>query len=249
MTVQPKKAVGYIRTSKEEQAISPLVQRDKIGQWCADNGVELLEIHSDISVSGGAEIDKRAGMRNAVEAAKLHGASYLVVARRDRLARDTLISAVAERVFLDIGAKIISADGAGNGDSPEDILMRQILDSFSQYERAIIRFRIKSALGRLQKEGRRTGGLPYGYGVAGDDDTTLVPDEHEQSVCKKIIELRAGGETIWGICTALTRAGVEPRAARWQHATIKAVLQREAPELEERIRDDYERIKSGAVLH
>jgi len=61
------------------------------------------------------------------------GAGVLLVAKRDRLARDVIVSAVVERLVERQGARVMAADGTGNGDSPEAELMRRIADAFSVY--------------------------------------------------------------------------------------------------------------------
>ncbi len=70
----------------------------------------------------------------------------LLVAKRDRLARDVVVAAMVDRLAERHGARVLAADGTGNGDGPEAMLMRGIVDVFAQYERALIRARTKAAL-------------------------------------------------------------------------------------------------------
>jgi hypothetical protein len=44
----------------------------------------------------------------------------LVVARRDRVARDVVLAAEIERAAAQTDARLVSATGEGNGDSPAD---------------------------------------------------------------------------------------------------------------------------------
>ena len=60
------KAIGYIRVSKTKQEISPEAQLAAIEKWCNDNGADLIGVHSDIGVSGGAPLDKRVALLAAV---------------------------------------------------------------------------------------------------------------------------------------------------------------------------------------
>ena len=92
------RAVGYIRVSTARQDLGADAQRAEIERWARRSGVDLLAWHEDVGVSGGAGIDARPGLLAAIEALRQHEAGVLVVARRDRLARDVLVSAMVERL-------------------------------------------------------------------------------------------------------------------------------------------------------
>ena len=124
--------------------------------------MQVVATHEDRGVSGGAEIDKRPGLIAALEALRTERAGILVVAKRDRLARDVLVAAMVERLCQREGARIQSADGTGNGDSPEAKLLRTMIDAFAAYERALIRARTRAALAAKKARGERVGGVPYG---------------------------------------------------------------------------------------
>jgi hypothetical protein len=83
-------------------------------------------VFTDPGVSGGAALDKRPGLLAALAALRTHNAGLLLVAKRDRLARDSLLAALVERLAERLGARVQSADGAADGDAPEDVLMRRI---------------------------------------------------------------------------------------------------------------------------
>src|SRR5437016_1706481 len=93
-----------------------------------------------------------------------HGAGVILVAKRDRLARDPMVAAVAESLAARAGAVVVSADGAGNGDDPGAVLMRRMVDAFAEYERALIRARTRSALAVKRGRGERISRhVPYGF--------------------------------------------------------------------------------------
>ena len=73
-------------------------------------------------------------------------AGVLAVAKRDRRARDPKIAAGIQKTVERGGARVIAADGAGNGDSASDAFFRCILDAAAKYERAMIRHRTRAAL-------------------------------------------------------------------------------------------------------
>jgi DNA invertase Pin-like site-specific DNA recombinase len=89
---------------------------------------------------------QRHGLSAALASVKQHGAGILLVATRDRLARDTLIAALVEQRTQQLGASIRAVDGSGNTDTPEGLLVRRIVDAFAEYERLTIQARTKAAL-------------------------------------------------------------------------------------------------------
>ena len=204
-------AVGYIRVSTEDQALGPEAQRASLEAWATRNGVELVAVFEDLGVSGAAALDRRPGLLAALDALESRGAGLLVIAKRDRLARDTMTAAMVERLAERAGARIVSADGVGDGDGPEAMLMRRIVDAFAEYERALIRGRTRNALAVKKARGERVGAVPVGSKVS-TDGRTLEADAAELEVIAAARELRAAGLSIRNIAAELERRGFRNRA-------------------------------------
>jgi DNA invertase Pin-like site-specific DNA recombinase len=221
------KAIGYIRVSTQGQAddgVSLEAQQAKIEAWCLTNDYELVEVFKDAGVSGAADIDKRVGIMAALDAAKDKEVGVLVVMKRDRLARDYMIAGMAQRLFEKQNVSVVAADGGGNGDNPEDMLLRGIQDVFAQYERMLIKTRTKVALAHKKSKGERIGTIPFGYQVAGDGKT-LIEHEAEQSILSDIRELREAGYTLQAIADQLNADGVlTRRGSEWRHQYISNLL-------------------------
>lgn len=206
-----KVAIGYVRCSTTEQHLSPAAQRSAIEVWAAREGVCVAAWHVDTGVSGSTAIEERPGLCGALAALREHGAGILVVARRDRIARDVLVSALVEREAEKAGARLLSADGAGNGDTDADMFMREIDAARAAYERRLIRSRTRAALAVKKARHECVGTAPYGFRVAADG-TTLECDEAEQGVLAVVRELRAAGLSTRKIAEALTTRGLLSRA-------------------------------------
>jgi DNA invertase Pin-like site-specific DNA recombinase len=162
----------------------------------------------------------------ALEDLRVHGAGLLVVAKRDRLARDVMKSAMAEARAESLGARIVSTAGEGDGTDPAAKLMRTIIDAFAEYERLIIGARTKAALAVKKTKAERIGGIPYGFS---DADGKLVPNEDEQRVIIEAKYLSSTGLSMRGICAKFAVEGVVFRNFSWNspaHADrlLKAVL-------------------------
>src|ERR1017187_4356142 len=112
----------------------------------------------------------------------------LVVAKRDRIARDVLLAAGVERAATIAGARVVSASGEGNGDSPADAFIRTVIDGAAQYEHGLIRARTCAALAAKRAHGERVGAVPFGFAVHADG-VRLVVNEREQATIARAREL------------------------------------------------------------
>lgn len=218
------KAVGYIRVSTEDQALGPEAQRAALVRWAEACGAEIVAFHEDRGVSGAAALDKRPGLLAALDAVKAHRAGVLLVAKRDRLARDVVLAAMVERMAERLGARVTSADGTGDGDGPEALLMRRIVDAFGEYERAVIRARTRAALAAKRAQGKRAGQVPFGFTLCADG-VTLAEDSAEQAVIRQIRALRDEGLSIRAVVAAVNEAA-PPR--RVHKSLVERVLSRAA---------------------
>jgi DNA invertase Pin-like site-specific DNA recombinase len=205
----PKKAVLYWRASKEEQKLSPDVQRAAAEQWAAREGVELVGIFGD-HLSSVTAVEDRPGLVAALDALKATRAGIFLVAKRDRIGRDVVLVAMITRMVEREGAQVVSAAGEGNGDTPSDKLMRSIIDAFASYERDIIRSRTKAALAAKKAKGERVGLVPYGYRLH-EDGKHMVADEGEQRMIATIRSLKASGLSQRKIAAQLAADGVRSR--------------------------------------
>lgn len=217
-------AVAYLRVSTDEQALGPEAQRAAIERWAASAGVTVVAWYEDRGVSGGAALDRRPALLAALDALETHGAGLLVVAKRDRLARDVVLAAMIERLAARASARVVSAAGEGSdeGDDPSALLMRRMVDAFAEYERALIRARTKSALAVKKTRGERVGQVPFGYRLAADG-RNLEADADEQATLAAVRSLRAEGRSLAAIADELNARGVPSRGARWHKTTIARI--------------------------
>lgn len=208
----PLIAVAYLRVSTDEQRLGPEAQRASIEAWAKREGVAVVAWHADAGVSGGSDLADRPALVAALGELRAARAGVLVIAKRDRLARDVAVAATIERAAKACGAKVQSADGTANGDSPADAFMRTMLDGAAAYERALIRARTKAALAAKRARGERAGAVPYGYSATREG--RLVLDDAERGVIAVVRELRAAGATLRAVVSELARRGLVSRTGR-----------------------------------
>jgi len=219
-------AVAYLRVSTQEQVGSGLgleAQRAAIESCAARMGLAVAAWFADEGVSGAAPLDRRPGLVAAMDALRRGG--VLIVAKRDRLARDAFLSVWLDRRAADKGARIISAAGEGTEtDDPAAVLLRRLLDAVAEFERAQIRARTRAALDAKRARGERTGGgVPYGYDAAPGHG--LTPNGREQAVLRRIAELRARDLGWRRIARALNDEGVPAKhGGAWDATRVRRAL-------------------------
>ncbi len=224
-------AVAYVRCSTEEQHLGPQAQRESIEKWAKANGVEVVSWHEDLGVSGGLPVEKRPGLLAALNAVKERGAGLLLVAKRDRLARDIVAAGMTERLLENLGAKVASADGVGAGDGPEAFLLKSIVDCFSQYERLLIKFRTRQGLAVKKSRGQRIGSVPYGFSLA-DDGIHLEPNTLEVRIIQAARTMREQRLSLRAIGERLLEAGMAPRSGgAWNPKSVLALLKSQVLEV------------------
>lgn len=222
----PARAVAYVRVSKDDQQNGPRAQRAAIGAWAKREGVTMVCWRVD-HVSGGVPVEDRPRFMRALDDLRRLNAGELVMAKRDRIARDVVIAATAERLSFDAGAKVVTADGVTTEDTPEGQLMRGLLDLFAQYERAMIRARTKAAMLAKTRRGEYTGGqAPFGYSRQGESVVELADEQRVVVMIRQLHGLH--GLTPGAIARRLNRASVPCRGSAWHAKSVARVLARGA---------------------
>lgn len=209
----PLVAVAYLRVSTDEQSLGLDAQRAAIEAWAVREGVTIAAWHCDLGLSGGADIAARPSLVAALADLRTHRAGLLVAAKHDRVARDILIATTIERVAASASARIVSADGVGNGTTGADKLMRTMMQGMAEFERSMIKARTKAALAAKAARGERVGSVAYGYELAADG-VHLVARADEQAVISTVRALSAGGFSVRRIVAELGARNVVSRAGK-----------------------------------
>lgn len=200
-------AVIYIRVSTEDQRLGPEAQLSQCERMAQSMGLHVDAVHTDHGVSGAATLDKRDALMDAMN--DLGKGDVLIIAKRDRLARNVMMASTIEHIVKKKGARIVSADGIDSSDDPSAVMFRQILDVFAEYELAMIRMRTRAALRARKKQGKRTGGVPFGFSCT--DDGKLIKNDDEQKTIALIYKLRMQGLSYRKICDKLESRGIMNR--------------------------------------
>ena len=195
---------GYIRVSTDDQALGLEAQRGAILAKFPDAIIE-----ADQGV-GGAD-PERPAFAKIVEL--LGQGDTVVVVRRDRLARDTMLAAMFDREVERRGARLLSLEGATtDANDPSSILLRRVLDAVAEFERAMIRARTRAALMARKSQGKRIGAVPFGFTLA--DGGRLVANPSEQQAIAAAKRMRKRGKSLREIAAALGKQGMRNKAGK-----------------------------------
>lgn len=217
-------AVAYLRASTDEQKLGPEAQRKAIEEYAERNSLTIISWHTDLGVSGSAKIEDRQHLTEAFASVQANHAAKLLVAKRDRIARDVLIALMVERELASYGAKLVSADGIGAGDTPEAELLRGMIDLIAQYERGLIRMRTKAAMAVKKARREPVGRPPFGFAYVGG---CLEQRPDEQVAVDVILRLRQEGYSIRGIVTEINGRGMRARSGGpFYYALVNDIIRR-----------------------
>lgn len=221
--VAPSTCVVYERVSTEEQSNSGLglkSQRDMCRNYAKSNGLRIKKYYTDKGISGTKGVDQRPQLSKMLQ--ELTPGTIVLVAKRDRISRDTFLSLWVEKECKKVHAVIESASGEGNGDSPADEMMRRIVDAFSEYERNLISQRTKNALAKSTK---KLGRVPYGYKK--DSSGRVVKNKETYPTLERIQKMREGGQGWSSICHELNEEGIpSQRGGKWQPTVVMRLCNR-----------------------
>lgn len=90
-----------VRVTDREQMASPVLRL----MFGCTTGASI------VGVSGAASVEERPGLVAALAALRVHGAGVLVAAKRDRIARDTVVAAMVERAASKATQGVIETAG------------------------------------------------------------------------------------------------------------------------------------------
>jgi len=226
------KAITYFRVSTDQQAKSGAgleAQKNLVESYAKKNNITITESFSDEGISGAASIENRPGLIAAVSS--ITKGMVLLIAKRDRLGRDQLVTLGIERAIQKKGGTILSADGIANGVAASDQFMRSILDAAAAFELSLIKARTLAAMAVKRKNNQRIGGIPFGYSV--NENGLLIPIQEEQLVIQKILEYREKGFSFRAIAEMLDEQNIPTKKTlkcenqKWAHQTVRSILKRQ----------------------
>lgn len=150
----PMRVAIYARVSTANNGQDPTMQTRELREFCDRRGWEIAEQFAD-RVCGSK--DSRPGLNRLLADARRRKFDVVVVYRYDRFARSLrqLVNALAE--FDALGIHFISLHEGVDTSTPNGRLVFGIFASIAEFERELIRSRVRSGLAAARAHGKRLG--------------------------------------------------------------------------------------------
>ena len=216
-------AVGYVRVSTEDQArngVSLEAQSAAIHAWAASLQVSILTTCKDAGISG-TGLRQRPGLQQALQVACEKKAVLVIysLSRLSRSTKDTL--QIAERLDK-AGADLVSLSERIDTTSASGKMIFRLMAVLNEFERDQVAERTAAVLQHKKSRLEAYSPTPYGYARNG---TTLIIDEAEQGVLRRIRQMREEGVSLRKIADALNQGGVPAKnGGRWYASTVRYIL-------------------------
>lgn len=149
-----KRAAIYARVSTHN-CQNPEMQLAELRAYCERRGWEIAGEFVDVGVSGAKE--RRPGLDRLLGLCRKRSVDAVVVYRYDRFARSLrqLVNALEE--FRVLGIDFISLHEGVDTSTPNGRLVFGIFASIAEFERELIRDRVRSGLAAARARGKRLG--------------------------------------------------------------------------------------------
>jgi DNA invertase Pin-like site-specific DNA recombinase len=251
------KAIVYARVSTDEQ---DTVRQDRmLTEYCERNQLDIVTRLEDPDTSGSVPFAEREGgghlleILDAAHAERLGAGPirdddppllHIVTTESDRVGRDLIDTVGTIRRFWCRHARPhFTAEGGPFERTPVNELVLGTKASAAQFERDMIRHRIRSKMRGKRQAGELCGTIPFGWDAVetgsispkGVPVRKLVANPIEQSWLREMARLRGEGKGYHQIATILNTAGVRPKRAgqiingrpasdKWQGGNVANVL-------------------------
>jgi DNA invertase Pin-like site-specific DNA recombinase len=212
MTTQ---AFAYLRTSSASNVgadkDSDKRQLTAIKAFAKRGGFEIVGTYYDPAVNGTDQVHLRPAFAEMMAAIAGNGVKTIIVETASRFARDLIVQETGYQYLHGLGITLIAADDpdAFTGDSPTQVLIRQILGAVSQFQKAELVAKLAGARSRKRaRDGRCEGRKP-------------APDA-AKALARR---LNRKGMSLRGIAAKLAEKGFMGPAGKPYHAqSIKVML-------------------------
>jgi DNA invertase Pin-like site-specific DNA recombinase len=153
-----KQAAIYVRVSTDGQTVEN--QTRELCQIAERRGWQVVETYSDVGISGGKGRDKRPGLDRMLNDASRRKFDVVMAWSIDRLGR-SLIDLLATVQNLEAcGVDLYLDQQSIDTTTPTGKLMFQVTGAFAEFERSMIRQRVKLGLKRAVAQGKHLGRPP-----------------------------------------------------------------------------------------
>lgn len=177
------RAALYARVSTSDRGQDPELQLRELREYCGRRGWEVVGEYVDAGVSGSKY--SRPELNRLMADAHKRGFDAVCVWKFDRFARSTSHLLRALETFRALGIEFCSLREAADTTTPAGKLLFTMVAAMAEFERDLIRERVRAGIRNAKAKGQRIGRKPIALDRA------------------KLASLRAQGHSIREIATTL----------------------------------------------
>lgn len=217
----------YARVSSAEQVKKGYSLSEQVRilkDYCRIRKWPIYDTYVDAGISG-AKFDRPA-FQQLLSDLKRGDIDRVLIWKLDRLGRSTKDILIAlEDYILPSGADLVSLTESFDTQTAFGKATISLFSTMAQVERDQIRERLAVGREARAREGKYHGGShPAGYRY---ENGTLVVDEYEAMIVRKIFEMYADGSSPYAIAKELNEAGLIRHSGKfWERSNVANVLKR-----------------------
>ncbi|MGA3401476.1 MAG: recombinase family protein [Acetobacteraceae bacterium] len=179
---KPRKAALYLRVSTDGQTVDN--QRLVLEAICEQRGWKVVQIYSDNGVSGAKGRTQRPGLDALLKDAARARFDVVMAWALDRLGRSLLDLLDTLGELESAGVALVLHQQAIDTTTPAGRMFFQVTGAFAEFERAMIRSRVRAGLERAKARGVRLGRPKTGAKVEAAIRARLATGEGVKKVAK-----------------------------------------------------------------
>jgi DNA invertase Pin-like site-specific DNA recombinase len=150
-----KRAAIYVRVSTDKQTVENQIR--ELRQIADRRGWEVVEEYQDAGISGAKGRDSRPGLDKMLKDASRRRFDVVMAWAIDRLGRSLIDLLGTIQQLEACGVDLYLDQQAIDTTTPTGRLMFQITGAFAEFERSMIRQRVRAGLKRAKEAGKRLG--------------------------------------------------------------------------------------------
>ena len=155
MVRKVRRAALYLRVSTDDQTVEN--QRLALEATCDQRGWEVVQIYEDNGISGSKGRDKRPGLDALLKDAVRGKFDAVLSWALDRLGRSLLDLLTTLNELEAANVALVLHQQAVDTTTPAGKMFFQVVGSFAEFERAMIRSRVNAGLARARARGVQLG--------------------------------------------------------------------------------------------
>src|SRR5215813_3421336 len=163
MAKQSKRAALYVRVSTDHQSVENQVR--ELTQVAERRGWTVVEVYRDAGISGAKGRDQRPGLDDMLNAANRRKFDVVMAWAIDRLGRSLIDLLQTIRHLEDVGVDLYLDQQNLDTTTPTGKLLFQITGAFAEFERSMIRQRVRAGLKVVRDKLARDGKFETRRGV------------------------------------------------------------------------------------